>query len=38
VTHGGVIRLLLREQGHDFQVPPGGLVHLSPKPLEGQRR
>jgi probable phosphoglycerate mutase len=29
VTHGGVIRLLLRLQGHDFRVPPGGLVHLS---------
>lgn len=29
VTHGGVIRLLLRQLGHDFRVPPGGLVHLS---------
>ncbi len=29
VTHGGVIRLLLRESGHDFHVPPGGLVGLS---------
>jgi probable phosphoglycerate mutase len=38
VTHGGVIRLLLRQQGHDFRVAPGGLVHLSPKPLEGRRR
>ena len=28
VTHGGVIRLLLRQMGHDFRVPPGGLVHL----------
>ncbi len=28
VTHGGVIRLLLRQIGHDFRVPPGGLVHL----------
>jgi hypothetical protein len=24
-----VIRLLLRQQGHDSRVPPGGLVHLS---------
>ena len=37
VTHGGVIRLLLRRQGHDFRVPPGGLVHLSPKRLDGRR-
>jgi len=29
VTHGGVIRLLLRQLGHDFRVPPGGLIHLS---------
>lgn len=29
VTHGGVIRLLLRQLGHDVRVPPGGLVHLS---------
>lgn len=34
VTHGGVIRLLLRRRGHDFQVPPGGLVHLSPTSLD----
>ena len=25
-THGGVVRLLLREAGHDGRVPPGGLV------------
>ena len=29
VTHGGVIRLLLRQFGHDIRVPPGGLIHLS---------
>ncbi|MDJ0924163.1 MAG: histidine phosphatase family protein [Acidimicrobiia bacterium] len=29
VTHGGVIRLLLRRMGHDFRVRPGGLVFLS---------
>lgn len=29
VTHGGVIRLLLRRSGHDLRVAPAGLVHLS---------
>ena len=29
ITHGGVIRFLLRQLGHDFRVPPGALVHLS---------
>lgn len=29
ITHGGVIRFLLRRLGHDFRVPPGALVHLS---------
>ncbi len=29
VTHGGVIRLLLRESGRDSEVPPGGLIRLS---------
>lgn len=28
VTHGGVIRLLLRERGDPRGVPPGGLVQL----------
>ena len=32
VTHGGVIRLLLRERGHEVRVPPGGLIHLSEWP------
>lgn len=38
VTHGGVIRLLLRRHGHDFRVPPGGLVHLSRWSAEGVLR
>ncbi|MCL1599016.1 MAG: histidine phosphatase family protein, partial [Actinomycetia bacterium] len=29
ITHGGVIRFLLRRLDHDFRVPPGALVHLS---------
>lgn len=30
VTHGGVIRVLLRELGEDAHVPPGGLAVLEP--------
>lgn len=35
VTHGGVIRLLMREQGSDLRIDPGGLVHLSTTRSEG---